>query len=361
MNKIAKLGLLVYLLAVIGYFGANYFVASQAEKQAQAMVEKVNARESADAKVSYADLSASAFGTTVTLNDVKIGDSEEARDLNIETIDLSGLNPESEFPQKIIAKNITGNVGREGESEVLRIGSVTIDGLPQDKSGDFPAHFSAQIDKLELDLSEIEKNSKPGETAPSEILSVDPDNYGVTYVDGQFVMDYDAEQKMMAANMVQGMEDLFGLKTDIELHGFEARKGFFNILKEHLEADRKPSPDALFVGMGDLALARLQIQFSNEGLVENIWEAKAKEEGKATQQYKQEVLAQLDYTVQSTGWSSQLINEALAELKKFNENPEKLSISVAPMQAIKFTEFVGGVLLDLEGFIKKLNIKVEAT
>ena len=303
-------------------------------------------------------MSASEFGSSVTVRDVSFNNSTVDSFLHIASVDLGGLSSDSELPKSITAQNIRLQFIEAGGPQSINIATITIDGLPENRDSEFPQHLSLQLEGMEVTLPKKQSLSSTGNGMLDKVLHFIPAEKEKLKIDATVTLNYDSGEKSLTAKTKYGLEKLFVTDMNFELHGFEFRKDLFRIIEQSVGATIEPELEQLLVNSNNVALGKVQIQFHNEGLVDMALQVAAKETGADAMQIKQGILAQLQKAGETFGQDSPAILEVIAELRKFVENPNSLALSASPAEPFKFAE--PAAFGDPQALVKNINFKVKA-
>lgn len=358
MNKkiiLSGLGLLF-----LGYFTTNHFIASAAEARVDGMMTQINQKNGDGAILRYDDISASGFGSEITIEDIQFNDAEDNSIIQVAMLNLDDLDKDSEFPGAIIASDIQLDSEGGEESESVTIGSITLEGLPTSRDSEFPEHLMLSVEDLVLTLPEQKNQSAANNQYLDKLIALNSGIEDALLIDTKVEIDYDAEDKIIETKTSYNMDELFSVDMGLKMQGVEAKKDIFRIIERNLETGNKASLEQLLVDADNASLDNAVIEFHNEGFVEIVWIEAAKQEGLDVEQYKQKLLTELEANSKAVAGESPDTVASINEIKAFIEDPESLSVSISPDEAMLVKDMLMSAIRNPKAFVAQLNIQVKA-
>lgn len=283
-NK-GKIAIAIVVILAALYVAVSWFINSQAEAKVVEAIETIEEESDGDAVITYDSIDSSLFSSSATLNGVQVSSKSEGDIFK--------------------ADNIT--VVMEGYTENERL----------------PDNFSLSVENLQILNEELL-------TEMSSFAEVD---YREHPMDFQFGYDVDSGNGELASNLTWSTEGLSSLNHEMTLSdvsgGWEAVQAAY---KENSgSTDFTPAQQqAIQAELQSVRFNHTQLRYENEGEVELMMEAVARNNGVTADQLKAQILA---------GMEQQLGDSDVAgEIRAFIENPEQLLVTIEPEEPLSMEE-----------------------
>ncbi|MFL1405293.1 DUF945 family protein [Marinobacter sp. M1N3S26] len=283
-NK-GKIAIAIIVILAALYFAASWFINSQAEAKVVEAIETIEEESDGDAVITYDSVDSSLFSSSATLNGVLISSKSEG--------DL------------FKADNIT--VVMEGYTENERL----------------PDNFSLSVKNLLI----------VNEKLLTEMSSFAEVDYREHPMDFHFGYDVNNGKDELASNLTWSTEGLSSLNHEMTLSdvsgGWEALQAAYK--QNSGSTDFTPAQQqAIQAELQSVRFNRTQLRYENDGEVELMMEAVARENGVTADQFKAQILAGME---QQLGDS-----EVVGEIRAFIEDPKQLSITIEPEEPLSMEE-----------------------
>ncbi len=284
-NKGIIAAVAVIVILAILYFVVTAVVSSQVEAKVVEAIETIEQESDGDAIITYDSVDSSLFSNSATLSGVK--------------------------------------VGSEREGDIFSADSITVamDGYAENER--LPDTFSIAVENLRI----------LNEEALAEMSSFADIDYREHPMDLRFGYEFSDGNNKLATSLNWSTEGLSNFTHELTMSevsgGWEAIQAAYR--ENEGSADFTPAQRrALQNEFQNVHFNSTMAHYENDGEVELIMEAVAKNNGVSADDLKAQILAGMD---QQLGDS-----EIAGEIRKFIENPEQLLVSIEPEEPLSMNE-----------------------
>ncbi|PHS27525.1 MAG: hypothetical protein COA83_00520 [Methylophaga sp.] len=291
MQGSLSISTIIFILVVVVAGGAYAYIDNQADLRAEEVI--ISIVEDAKAQgvdISYDTIDTSPIARSITLQNFKISGAQQAPDVILGNVVISGLNWRS-------LQDAQDHIPLSMSIEITD-GKILLDEEMIGDDQDLKSFVEVMGDELNFTLHA---------------------NYNV-----------DESTGILTASLVQQLDDNFSLKANLEF----GNTGWLAYVKTGEPLDNLIL-DLLATTLNDLSIA-----FRNEGIIEKIRTVSAKQTGLSSQQLTEQAVQNIRQIQASLQNYNPVYSLMLEELIKFTEQPNQLLISIDPEQPLTSDDFL---------------------
>lgn len=308
-NK-GKIAIAVIVILAALYFAASWVINSQAEAKVVEAIETIEEESDGDAVITYDSVDSSLFSSSATLNGVQ--------------------------------------VSSKSQGDIFQAGTITIvlEGYTENER--LPDNFSLSVQNLQILNEQLLADM-------SSFAEVDYRNHPMDF---QFSYDVDSSKDELDSNLTWSTEGLSSLNHEMTLSGvsggWEAVQAAY---RDSSSTNVTPAQQrAIKAELRSIQLNRTRLHYENEGEVELMMEAAARNNGVTADRLKTQILA---------GMEQQLGDSGIAgEIRTFIEDPRQLSVTIEPEEPLSMEELTQVSMMLMMGATaeatRMLGLTVEA-